>query len=112
MHGKSIRIIGIDPGLRRTGWGVVESDGVRLSYVGSGAIQSASEDDLAYRLRELYEGLAGVIASFKPQNYVPVDAEKGATLLKLIGILEDDDDVQNVYSNFDMSDEDLAKAQA
>src|SRR3569623_951763 len=49
---------------------------------------------------------------FKPQNYVPVDADKGATLLKLIGILEDDDDVQNVYSNFDMSDEDLAKAQA
>ena len=49
---------------------------------------------------------------FKPQNYVPVDAEKGTTLLKLIGILEDDDDVQNVYSNFDMSDEDLAKAQA
>ena len=49
---------------------------------------------------------------FRPQNYVPVDAEKGATLLKLIGILEEDDDVQNVYSNFDMSDEDLAKAQA
>ena len=48
---------------------------------------------------------------FKPQNYVPVDAEKGATLLKLIGLLEEDDDVQNVYSNFDMSDEDLAKAQ-
>ena len=48
----------------------------------------------------------------RPQNYVPVDAEKGATLLKLIGILEEDDDVQNVYSNFDMSDEDLAKASA
>ena len=49
---------------------------------------------------------------FRPQNYVPVDVEKGTTLLKLIGILEEDDDVQNVYSNFDMSDEDLAKAQA
>ncbi len=49
---------------------------------------------------------------FKPQNYVPVDADKGATLLKLIGILEEDDDVQNVYANFDMSDEDMAKAQA
>jgi len=68
MHGKSIRIIGIDPGLRRTGWGVVESDGVRLSYVASGAIRSDSEDDLAYRLRELYEGLSGVIASFRPQE--------------------------------------------
>ena len=49
---------------------------------------------------------------FRPQNYVPVDADKGSTLLKLIGILEEDDDVQSVYSNFDMSDEDLAKAQA
>ena len=49
---------------------------------------------------------------FKPQNEVPVDAEKGATLLKLIGILEEDDDVQNVYSNFDISDEDMAKIEA
>ncbi|KAB2919618.1 MAG: crossover junction endodeoxyribonuclease RuvC [Hyphomicrobiaceae bacterium] len=68
MRGISIRIIGIDPGLRRTGWGVIESDGVRLSYVASGLITSDGEDDLAYRLRELYEGLSGVIASFKPQE--------------------------------------------
>jgi transcriptional/translational regulatory protein YebC/TACO1 len=38
-----------------------------------------------------------------------VDAEKGETLLKLISILEDDDDVQNVYSNFEMDDETAAK---
>jgi crossover junction endodeoxyribonuclease RuvC len=62
------RIIGIDPGLRRTGWGVVDSDGVRLSYVASGIITSASDEDLAYRLRELFEGIAGVIASFMPQE--------------------------------------------
>ena len=49
---------------------------------------------------------------FKPQNEVPVDAEKGATLLKLIGILEEDDDVQNVYANSDISDEDMAKIDA
>jgi YebC/PmpR family DNA-binding regulatory protein len=49
---------------------------------------------------------------FKPQNTVPVDADKGATLIKLIGILEDDDDVQNVYSNFEMSEEDMAKLDA
>ena len=47
---------------------------------------------------------------WKPQNNVPVDAEKGATLLKLIGILEEDDDVQNVYANFEMSDEDMASS--
>jgi YebC/PmpR family DNA-binding regulatory protein len=46
---------------------------------------------------------------WKPQNNVPVDAEKGETLLKLIGILEEDDDVQNVYANFDMDDETAAK---
>ena len=53
-----------------------------------------------------------VKAIWKPQNNVPVDAEKGATLMKLIGLLEDDDDVQNVYANFDMSEEDLAKLEA
>ena len=66
MASQSIRIIGIDPGLRRTGWGVIESDGVRLSYVASGLITSEADEDLAYRLRELYEGLMGVLASFKP----------------------------------------------
>lgn len=58
-----VRIIGIDPGLRRTGWGVIDSDGVRLSYVSSGHIASTSDEDLAYRLREIYEGLMGVIAA-------------------------------------------------
>lgn len=67
MRGTStIRIIGIDPGLRRTGWGIIESDGVRLSYVASGHVVSTAEEMLAFRLRELYEGLASVLASFKP----------------------------------------------
>ena len=66
MKGAAIRIIGIDPGLRRTGWGVIESDGVRLSYISSGHITSDSEESLAYRLRQLYEGLSSVLASFKP----------------------------------------------
>jgi len=63
-----IRIIGIDPGLRRTGWGIIETDGVRLAFVASGLITSNGEDNLAYRLRELFEGLASVVASFKPQE--------------------------------------------
>lgn len=63
---RTVRIIGIDPGLRRTGWGIVESDGVRLSYVASGHVTSASDDVLAYRLREIFEGVSGVIASFSP----------------------------------------------
>ncbi len=68
MHTRAIRIIGIDPGLRRTGWGVVESDGVRLTYVASGLVTSDSDDDLAYRLRDMFEGFASVIASFKPHE--------------------------------------------
>jgi crossover junction endodeoxyribonuclease RuvC len=68
MTARSIRIIGIDPGLRRTGWGIVDSDGVRLVYVASGHITSDSEDELAWRLRGLYQGLTGVIAAHKPQE--------------------------------------------
>lgn len=64
MRGQAqVRIIGIDPGLRRTGWGVIETDGVRLTYVSSGLITSTSDEDLAYRLRELFEGLSSVIAA-------------------------------------------------
>ncbi len=63
-----VRIIGIDPGLRRTGWGVIESDGVRLSYVASGYVASDSDDALAYRLREIFQGLTSVIASCKPRE--------------------------------------------
>jgi YebC/PmpR family DNA-binding regulatory protein len=50
-----------------------------------------------------------VKAIWKPQNMVSVDAEKGATLMKLISTLDDDDDVQNVYANFEMSDEDMER---
>lgn len=53
-----------------------------------------------------------VKAIWKPQNTVPVDEEKAQSLMKLIDTLEDDDDVQNVYSNFEMSDEVMAKLSA
>jgi YebC/PmpR family DNA-binding regulatory protein len=46
---------------------------------------------------------------WRPQNTITLDADKGATVLKVIGLLEDDDDVQNVYANFEMSAEDMAK---
>jgi crossover junction endodeoxyribonuclease RuvC len=61
-----IRIIGIDPGLRRTGWGVIESDGVRLSYVASGMIASDPEDMLAVRLADLFRGLCAVLVTYTP----------------------------------------------
>jgi crossover junction endodeoxyribonuclease RuvC len=64
----AIRIIGIDPGLRRTGWGIVEAEGSRLTYVASGLVTSEADDDLAYRLRALHEGLLGVIVSYRPHE--------------------------------------------
>jgi YebC/PmpR family DNA-binding regulatory protein len=49
---------------------------------------------------------------WKPQNNVPVDEERAQSLLKLVGVLEDDDDVQNVYANFEVDDETMAKLSA
>ena len=68
MRGNAIKIIGIDPGLRRTGWGIIESDGVRLVYVASGLITSDAETPLAYRLRELFEGLTNVLIGHTPDE--------------------------------------------
>ena len=66
MKTTAIRIIGIDPGLRRTGWGVILSDGVRLSYVASGMVQSVATDPLAVRLSDLFRGLTGVLREYLP----------------------------------------------
>ena len=68
MSPKPIRIIGIDPGLRNTGWGVIETVGTRLSFVACGALHSDAALSLAERLRQLHEGLAGVIAAHGPQE--------------------------------------------
>jgi len=59
------RILGIDPGLRVTGFGVIEKEGSRLSYVTSGCVRSG-EGALAERLRVILEGLAQVIAANRP----------------------------------------------
>ncbi|WP_026381547.1 crossover junction endodeoxyribonuclease RuvC [Afifella pfennigii] len=63
---QAIRIIGIDPGLRRTGWGVVESEGPRLVFVASGTVRSSESLSLAERLAELHEGLSEVVARHLP----------------------------------------------
>ncbi|MEJ6783504.1 YebC/PmpR family DNA-binding transcriptional regulator [Aminobacter sp. Piv2-1] len=49
---------------------------------------------------------------WKPQNNIPVDEERAQSLMKLVATLEDDDDVQNVYANFEVDDETLAKLSA
>jgi crossover junction endodeoxyribonuclease RuvC len=63
-----VRILGLDPGLRRTGWGVVECAGNALSYVACGCIEPDEKADLATRLAALHEGLAAVIARYAPEE--------------------------------------------
>ena len=62
----NMRLIGFDPGLRNTGWGVVEVDGNRLRYVADGTIRPAVGRDMAIRLRELHDGLAEVLEIWRP----------------------------------------------
>jgi crossover junction endodeoxyribonuclease RuvC len=85
MTGRT-RLIGIDPGLRRTGWGIVECEGTRLVYVADGTLVSDAALDLARRLVQLHDGLVAVIAEWRPheaaveQTFVNKDA---AATLKL-----------------------------
>ncbi|HWK13697.1 MAG TPA: crossover junction endodeoxyribonuclease RuvC [Rhizobiaceae bacterium] len=77
---QAIRIIGIDPGLRRTGWGVVESLGNALTFIASGTVRSDEKASLAERLRQIHDGLAEVLAQHVPaeaaveQTFVNKDA--------------------------------------
>ncbi|MER9341710.1 crossover junction endodeoxyribonuclease RuvC [Mesorhizobium sp. M0018] len=66
--GEAIRIIGIDPGLRRTGWGIVESLGNSLRFVACGTVRSDDKAALAVRLCQLYDGLAEVLHAAMPQE--------------------------------------------
>ena len=63
---EAIRIIGIDPGLRNTGWGVIDSLGNSLRFVASGTVKSDNKLDLASRLNQLYDGLESVLHEFQP----------------------------------------------
>jgi crossover junction endodeoxyribonuclease RuvC len=61
-----MRIIGLDPGLRHTGWGIVAIDGNRLHHVADGAIHPPVAGTLAERLVALFEGLGEVLAAHRP----------------------------------------------
>ncbi|MCP4071809.1 MAG: crossover junction endodeoxyribonuclease RuvC [Hyphomicrobiales bacterium] len=65
---EAIRIIGIDPGLRQTGWGVVENLGNSLHFVASGTVTSDAKMNLASRLCQLHEGLAQVLHLYQPHE--------------------------------------------
>ena len=86
MTSRAIRILGIDPGLRRTGWGVIDVDGNRLIYVGCGSVESRESLPLSERLLAIHEGLLKVMSEHSPmeaaieQTFVNKD---GAGTLKL-----------------------------
>jgi crossover junction endodeoxyribonuclease RuvC len=80
----AIRLLGIDPGLRRTGWGMIETVGNRLSFIASGTVTSDNKKSLAERLVELHDGLCDVVRRHEPMEaaveHTFVNKDAGATL--------------------------------
>ena len=68
MDPRAIRILGIDPGLRRTGWGVVDVQGNRLMFVACGAVETDDRQTLAVRLVAIHDGLTHVVGEFRPDE--------------------------------------------
>lgn len=61
-----MRVLGLDPGLRRTGWGVIDAEGSRLVHVANGVVESDAQLSTAERLVQLHHGLAEVLAAYAP----------------------------------------------
>lgn len=60
------RLLGLDPGLRRTGWGVIEVQGNRLRHLANGVVRSDERAPLAHRLMQIHDGLRQVIVDWQP----------------------------------------------
>ena len=88
-----VRIIGIDPGLRNTGWGVISQEGSRLSYVADGTLHSDGDAPLAERLLQLHSQLIDVIREMQPdeaaveETFVNTDARATLKLGQARGVL-------------------------
>ncbi len=65
---KTIRIIGIDPGLRRTGWGIIASEGSRLSHIANGTLKTQAASSLSERLVQIHTQLSAVLAEWTPDE--------------------------------------------
>jgi len=82
----AIRILGLDPGLRRTGWGVVAVEGARLSHVAHGVIAPRETLPFAERLLALFEGIGAVIEAHAPHEAAVEETfvtANGSSTLKL-----------------------------
>jgi len=63
-----IRILGVDPGLRKRGWGVIEAEGSRLSFVACGTLKTDEKQDMAVRLKHLFEQLSEIVRQYQPDE--------------------------------------------
>ena len=63
-----VRILGLDPGLRRTGWGLVTIEGTRLAFLACGTVASDQNAPLAGRLKQLHDGLSNVVGDLAPDE--------------------------------------------
>jgi crossover junction endodeoxyribonuclease RuvC len=92
MASHTIRILGIDPGLRRTGWGIVEITGNRLSFLGCGSVTTNDREALAMRLVAIHDGLMRILDEFRPheaaveETFVNKDARSTLKLGQARGI--------------------------
>jgi crossover junction endodeoxyribonuclease RuvC len=68
MGASAIRILGIDPGLRHTGYGLIEQRGARLSFISCGSIKTRADRPLAERLAEIHRALIDLIETQKPDE--------------------------------------------
>ena len=63
-----IRVLGLDPGLRRTGWGVVAVEGARLRHIAHGVIAPDDKAPLSERLLAIHQGVAAIVAAWAPDE--------------------------------------------
>ena len=86
MNVGAIRILGLDPGLRKTGWGIISLEGARLSHIGHGVITPNDKLGLAERLLVLFEGITKVIETHAPDEAAVEETfmtANGSSTLKL-----------------------------
>jgi crossover junction endodeoxyribonuclease RuvC len=87
------RIIGLDPGLRNTGWGVIEIEGSRLIYVADGSVHSDVDATLAERLLQIHQQVLAVLKEFAPdeaaieETFVNTDARATLKLGQARGVV-------------------------
>ncbi|MCA6226894.1 crossover junction endodeoxyribonuclease RuvC, partial [Phenylobacterium sp.] len=63
-----LRILGLDPGLRKTGWGMIRVEGNRLSHLGHGVIAPDEKAPFSERLLALFDGISAVVADWTPDE--------------------------------------------